>query len=85
MRPQRHSLAHVVPEPLRWVKKYLPATAGLDYVMAMTIYLAPLVALLGLLAFALSKNPDVKALALYAWACGLLVTLLDFTGHYRLP
>jgi hypothetical protein len=49
------------------------------------VWLAPLVALVGLLAYALSKNPDVKALALYAWACGLLVTLLQFHATFRFP
>jgi len=53
----------------------------------MVIWLAPLVMLIGLLAYALSSNGKVSELGRVAFACGLLVSLFEFAGHaaYRLP
>lgn len=52
----------------------------------MVIWLAPLVAIIGLLVYALSKNVEVKMLAIVAWGAGLLVTLMVFSNErFHLP
>lgn len=43
----------------------------------MEIYLSLLVAIVGLIAYILSSNPKVQALALWAWGAGLLAFLLQ--------
>lgn len=40
-----------------------------------------LVAIVGAILYCVVQRADVKQLALYAWACGLLVTLLGLAGH----
>ena len=40
-----------------------------------------LVSILGAVLYLVVKRPDVKQLALYAFACGLLVTLFGLAGH----
>ena len=47
----------------------------------MTIYLSLLVALAGVLAYALSTNPKIQEIGRIAFFCGLLAFLLGFTGH----
>jgi hypothetical protein len=47
----------------------------------MTVYLAPLVTILGCLVYALSSNGKVAELGRLAYAAGLLVTLLQFMAH----
>lgn len=46
----------------------------------MIIYLSLLVALIGLLAYALSANPKVQELGRISYAMGLLAFLLRVTG-----
>lgn len=46
----------------------------------MVIFLAPLVALVGLLAYALSANGKVSELGRIAFFCGLLASLLLFAS-----
>jgi Na+/phosphate symporter len=51
----------------------------------MVIYLAPLVALIGLLLFALAKTPDPKEIGRIMFFCGLLVTLMtSANGSYKI-
>lgn len=50
----------------------------------MTIYLAPLVALLGLLTYAFAPAKPAE-LGRLAFAAGLLVSLLEFSGKYHVP
>lgn len=50
-----------------------------------TIFLAPFVALLGVLAYALSANPKVAEIGRIAFAFGLLVSLLRFSSVVHLP
>ena len=40
-----------------------------------------LVSILGAVLYLVVKRPDVKQLALYAFACGLLVALFAIAGH----
>lgn len=48
----------------------------------MLIAIVPLVvAIIGLLVYALSANPKVAELGRLAFACGLLVTLFAMAGH----
>lgn len=47
----------------------------------MTIYLAPLVLIVGLLAYGFSPSAKIQQLGLYAFAVALLVTLQEFAGH----
>ncbi len=46
----------------------------------MVIYLSLLVALVGMLAFALSASPKIAELGRLSFACGLLAFLLRMTG-----
>jgi Na+/phosphate symporter len=46
----------------------------------MVIYLSLLVALVGVLAYALSTNPKVQEIGRLSFACGLLAFLFHFTG-----
>jgi Na+/phosphate symporter len=46
----------------------------------MTIYLAPLVALVGALAYCFSKHPKIVELGRIAFAVALLATLLTLTA-----
>ena len=50
----------------------------------MLILIAPLVMLIGLLAYALSTNGKVMELGRIAFAFGLLVTLWQFAPHIAL-
>jgi hypothetical protein len=47
----------------------------------MTIYLSLLVALAGVLAYALSANPKICEIGRISFMCGLLAFLLGFSGH----
>jgi hypothetical protein len=47
----------------------------------MTIYLAPLVCLIGLLAYGFSTSAKIQQLGLYAFAVALLVTLQEFSAR----
>ncbi len=47
----------------------------------MSIYLSLLVAIIGMLVFSLSKNPDVKELGRISYAVGLLVFLFEVATH----
>lgn len=51
----------------------------------MIVYIPVLVCLIGLLAFALSKNGDVRALALHMFWVGLLATLLHLHQFHIVP
>jgi hypothetical protein len=53
----------------------------------MIIFLAPLIMLAGLLAYALSANPKIAEIGRIAFAFGLLVSLLEFAGRapFHLP
>lgn len=51
----------------------------------MIIYLAPLVALIGILAYALSPNAKVAEIGRICFFCGLFVFLFQFVGKYHLP
>lgn len=46
----------------------------------MTIYLAPLVALVGAVIFSTTKSGELKELGRAGWWVGLLVTLLQFSS-----
>lgn len=46
----------------------------------MIIYLSLLVALVGMLAYALSANPKIQELGRLSFACGLLAFLLRVSG-----
>lgn len=46
----------------------------------MVIYLSLLVAILGLLAYALSANPKVQEIGRLSYACGLLAFLLRISS-----
>lgn len=43
-----------------------------------TIFLAPLVTLIGILMYALAANPKLQEIGRLAYAVGLLVTLIEF-------
>jgi Na+/phosphate symporter len=45
-----------------------------------TIYLAPLIALAGVLIYALAANPKAVEIGRIMFACGLLVALLEFAS-----
>jgi len=47
----------------------------------MTIYLSLLVAVVGVLMYALSSNPKLQEIGRISFAFGLLAFLLGFTGH----
>ena len=47
----------------------------------MTIYLSLLVALAGVLMYALSANPKLAEIGLVSYACGLLAFLLQAASH----
>jgi hypothetical protein len=51
----------------------------------MTIYLSLLVALLGLLAYALSTNPKLVEIGRISYFAGLLAFLLVIAGAHVLP
>ena len=51
----------------------------------MEIFLAPLVLLIGVIAYGFSKDGKVMELARIAVFCGLFVTLLEFQKHFVLP
>ncbi len=51
----------------------------------MTIYISLLVALIGVLAYALSSNPKVAEISRLSYAVGLLAFLLSFHSTLRLP
>lgn len=51
----------------------------------MLIYLAPLVCLIGLLAYSLSSNAKTVELGRLAFFAGLLISLMKFAATYHLP
>jgi Na+/phosphate symporter len=50
----------------------------------MTIYLAPLTAIIGVLAYALSASSKIQELGRIAFFCGLLITLMLFSSSHAL-
>jgi len=50
----------------------------------MTIYLAPLVMLIGAFVYILTTNSKAQELGRAMFWCGLLITLSEFSGHFRL-
>jgi hypothetical protein len=51
----------------------------------MTIYIDLLVALIGLLAYALASNPKIQEIGRISYFAGLLAFLLEVAGAHVLP
>lgn len=63
----------------------LRETSNLERWLPLTIYLSLLVALIGVLAYALATNPKVQEIGRISYFAGLLAFLLVIAGAHVLP